>query len=232
MTEKECYLCGKKASETPQGTLTRDHLPPKNLFLEPRPSNLITVPCCFACNNGFHDDDESFRAAVSLNYNANPIGKQIWKEKVVGSTIRKRRIRESIAHIRSSLKRIALITPEGVKEAYEARFERAPVDRVLTRMTKGFLAKWYAEIDRSELTFQITHLDQFKVNDPVFNAILRHLSYFQRGDGVYRCWHDIEEYSLRGFWIHMFFDSAAYVVKNTSERRIVLPAARTIHPSA
>ena len=192
MREQECYLCGKKASATPEGDLTRDHLPPKNLFPQPRPDNLITVPCCYACNNQAHKDDEYLRLGVSGYYNNNPIGKRIWKEKAVESTMRKRRLPELVATMGESIKKIALITPQGVKDAFEVTIERAPIDRALTRMTKGFLARLYPEIDRTLLTFRVTQLDQFKVNDAGFEKIRKALYYFQRGDGVYRCWYGVD----------------------------------------
>jgi len=47
-----CIYCG--STENP----TDDHIPPKNLFAKPRPNNLITVPSCKSCNNGFHLDDD------------------------------------------------------------------------------------------------------------------------------------------------------------------------------
>jgi len=40
-------------------------VPPAGLFGEPRPSDLITVPSCFACNHGASKDDEYFRLVVS-----------------------------------------------------------------------------------------------------------------------------------------------------------------------
>jgi hypothetical protein len=45
---------------------TEDHVPPKNLFPRPRPSNLITVPSCSSCNKGFQQDDDYFRNALAL----------------------------------------------------------------------------------------------------------------------------------------------------------------------
>src|SRR5262249_6151706 len=39
---------------------TNDHIPPKGLFREPRPSNLITVPACYRCNSSFSGDDDYF----------------------------------------------------------------------------------------------------------------------------------------------------------------------------
>jgi hypothetical protein len=101
--------------------------------------------------------------------------------------------------------------------------DRARVDGVLTRMTKGFLSRLYPEIERSELSFQAEQIDPFKLNDPLFRFATSQLFRFQRGHAVFRCWHGVEEYSHTGMWVHMFFDSAVYVVSHTSDRRIVMP---------
>jgi hypothetical protein len=221
---KRCYVCGKTAEETPEGKLTKDHLPPKNLFPKPRPANLITVPCCYSCNNSAHNDDEYFRIAVSCMYNADKIGKQLWKDKVVGSTVRKRRLRTSLDKLNASFKRIALITPQGIEDAVEGALQAAPVKRVLLRITKGLLYKLYPQIERSCLTFKVSQLDPFKVNDPSFNQIRHHLHSLQRGDGVYRCWYEVDtSYSWKGLWVHMFFGSAWFLIDQTSDRTIELP---------
>lgn len=57
---KSCIYCGSGED------LTRDHIPPKTLFPKPRPSNLITVPCCKNCNGSFSLDDEYFQIMLSL----------------------------------------------------------------------------------------------------------------------------------------------------------------------
>src|SRR5262245_822652 len=54
-----CVYCGKLRK------LTRDHIPPKNLFPRPRP-RLITVPCCTPCNEEASKDDEYFRLMVAI----------------------------------------------------------------------------------------------------------------------------------------------------------------------
>ena len=56
----QCIYCGQTAKLTP------DHVPPKNLFLPPRPSNLITVPSCTTCNGGASKDDEYFKNVIVL----------------------------------------------------------------------------------------------------------------------------------------------------------------------
>jgi len=50
-----CAQCG---SNNPT---ERDHVPPKNIFLEPRPSTLIVSPICASCHAGTSLDDEYFR---------------------------------------------------------------------------------------------------------------------------------------------------------------------------
>lgn len=56
----QCVYCGEVR------VLEEDHVPSKNLFPKPRPSNLVTVPSCARCNRGFSKDDEYFRTAASL----------------------------------------------------------------------------------------------------------------------------------------------------------------------
>lgn len=50
---KQCVFCGGIAT-------TRDHVPPKNLFLSPRP-RLITVPACINCNGSLSALEDEFR---------------------------------------------------------------------------------------------------------------------------------------------------------------------------
>ena len=41
--------------------LTRDHIPPRSFFPPPRPTDLITVPCCCNCHEEFTENDEYLR---------------------------------------------------------------------------------------------------------------------------------------------------------------------------
>src|SRR5258706_567449 len=53
----KCVYCGA------EGKVTDDHVPPKNLFPDDF-ADLIEVPACFECNNGFAKDDEYFRTML------------------------------------------------------------------------------------------------------------------------------------------------------------------------
>jgi hypothetical protein len=75
-----CALCGKTLQ------ITREHVPPKNLYLPPRPKNTITVPVCEPCNHGYHLDDEYFRVYVAAGARPGTRLWRLWKEKVVGSS--------------------------------------------------------------------------------------------------------------------------------------------------
>lgn len=56
---KRCVYCSNIAD-------TKDHAPPRCLLRPPLPANLITLPACLQCNNGFSFDENVVRAFVSL----------------------------------------------------------------------------------------------------------------------------------------------------------------------
>jgi hypothetical protein len=56
-----CVYCGQSDNH-----ITADHIPPKNFFPDPKPSNLITVPCCLRCNQKAAKDDEYFRTVITM----------------------------------------------------------------------------------------------------------------------------------------------------------------------
>jgi hypothetical protein len=53
-----CVYCGKKAT-------TKDHVVPRCLLEKPYPPNLLTVPSCSACNEGYSKDEEYFLAVMA-----------------------------------------------------------------------------------------------------------------------------------------------------------------------
>lgn len=59
---KSCIYCGSFEN------ITRDHVPPKNIFPDPKPENLITVPSCKKCNQTAGKDDEYFRLVFSIRH--------------------------------------------------------------------------------------------------------------------------------------------------------------------
>jgi hypothetical protein len=57
--QKQCVFCGCRPATT------RDHVPPKALFVRPRPK-LITVPACEVCNGEASEHEERFKVFLSI----------------------------------------------------------------------------------------------------------------------------------------------------------------------
>ena len=96
---RRCYVCGDELIPIPsghQGGLlpkhdTGDHVPPKGIFNDPKPTNLISVPCCSECNNKHSGFDEQLRMLTASEIGSNEGGKRILEEKFFGSTMAKER---------------------------------------------------------------------------------------------------------------------------------------------
>jgi hypothetical protein len=57
--DAECAYCGRTCESS-------DHVPPKCLFAHPEKEDLIEVPSCQRCNNGFSKDDEYFKTVLGI----------------------------------------------------------------------------------------------------------------------------------------------------------------------
>lgn len=208
---KWCYLC--------HGTenMTSDHVPPKNLFPEPRPTNLITVPCCTKCNAEYSKLDEQFRAFVTTAANASKAGKEIMRSKVFGGSFKRSpRLKE---RMRSGLQPGVFSTPFGKVDVPLITVERSFMEPFFVRMTKGLLATFYADVDYRAFSFQISQLNQFGASHPNFSAIVAGLKADERGAGVFRFWRGItppHERPIGGLWIYQFYEAALFMVLHTS----------------
>ena len=70
-----CIFCGKPAT-------TRDHIPPKGIFPDPMPSDLITVPACESCNSNTKLDDEYFQWLITTGSGENKQTHQLIKDRI------------------------------------------------------------------------------------------------------------------------------------------------------
>ena len=201
-----CYLCRKRT-----GT-TRDHVPPKNLFPRPRPSNLITVPCCEKCNNRFSKHEEYFRLFASCCINRSSAGHAIWQRQVVGSTLSKRRIGQLIDEASRRMKQALLVTPSGHRVSVGQFQARArPIRAVLLKTIKGFLYYRDPSLDTRSLSFEITQMDQFKF--AILVPTLTKLHRMEFGTGVFEFWWGIDANNPpHGLWYFRMYQSAAFLV--------------------
>ena len=131
---KECAYCGAAAAETV------DHVPPKGIFSQPRPSNLITVPACKQCHDEQTSrDDEYFRLALQLRDGVESHPDVI---RARPTLLRSLQHPDKLGMRNALLKNIVLrdlITPGGifVKKQWAIQTDMNRLRRVVLRTMKG-----------------------------------------------------------------------------------------------
>ena len=131
-----CTYCGKPEPKT------ADHIPPACLFPAPRPSDLVTVPCCLDCNKGASKDDEYFRMMLVMRRGAtHPAIPKLLD--AVHRGLGKPRKRGMLHGMLRSMRSVSVKTPAGLyvgrAEAYDVDLER--LGRVADRIVKGLYFK-------------------------------------------------------------------------------------------
>ncbi len=131
---QECYLCGAKAA-------SRDHVPPKNLFPQPRPSNLITLPCCEGCNGAASKDEEYFRWFLVTASADNPVASNLIHGPVIRGLRRKPRLLYSI--MAGAIPRVEMRSPGGIILGHRPafKFDRSRVQATIDKVIRGLFFK-------------------------------------------------------------------------------------------
>lgn len=129
---QKCIYCQTNPWET------SDHVPPKGLFGNPRPSNLITVPACRACNNGFSGDDDYF-LNLALDWDASESGDgRVVVEKRLRSMKRKKG-RNVWKPFFAKVKAVEVYSPGGLymTNSFEFKLDTVRLIRMVNRMIRG-----------------------------------------------------------------------------------------------
>src|SRR6266446_8171649 len=143
-----CYLCGTK------GVLVeRDHIPPRNLFEKPLPSNLITAPICSVCHRPTHKDDEAFRLFVSGHITRNEKAAKLWRDKVVPRTLYRNRIKDFVDPLRRSIRPAVAKIGDVELPLMTFKADGRPINRVLIWITRGLYWKCAPHIDSRRSRF-------------------------------------------------------------------------------
>src|SRR5262249_13551352 len=101
---KSCVYCSSTKN------LTDEHAPPKLIFPEPRPSNLITVPACADCNQQGSKDAEYFRLWLCLN----PLTKDMSSVVALKPTVQRSLKRQQAEGFRTAIFKSLESKPHGV----------------------------------------------------------------------------------------------------------------------
>jgi len=129
----QCVYCGQTR------LLTKDHIPPKNLFPVPRPHNLVTVPSCQACNKGAELDDEYFRLMIALREDMNESRAAVRVQQAAIRGVHQRNERGFKQAILASMRMAELVTPGGLYLGDMAtyRVDATRLKRVASRTVRG-----------------------------------------------------------------------------------------------
>jgi hypothetical protein len=220
---QNCYLCGVEVREYklkpnerhPPDELIPDHVPPKGLFPEPRPNNLITVPCCFQCNNKHSGFDERLRIVASMPFDRNKAGQKILDEKVMGGTLAKGRQMRFAGKILASMETV-LERPELIRSQFDAQeFEEG-----MKRITKGLLFTQHPSFDYRNSTFKAIdiHPQPFDEQLMLIAGMRKQGQYFERGERVFQCWHHVEASLRRGIWMLVLYECFGFFVSHADNR--------------
>lgn len=196
---KICALCG--ANDVIGGY---DHLPPRAIFIKPRPQNLITVPACLNCNNGSSKDDEIFKTFLAFLLGISPTTDSLFKSAI--STARKKFSR----YILANMQRAYLTTPSGIiyNQGYTIPLNpeiSGAIEAVIKRITTGL---YYYHFDNNYIgnntAFQVRFHNTLKKEmiDQVAFSVNRigtgHFSY-----GYARA---IEDTKCISLWLFEFYE--------------------------
>lgn len=139
--KRECAYCGSR-KET-----TRDHIPPKNLFSGPLPSNLITVPCCRTCNKLASKDDEYFRMMLVMRDDAgdHPEAQKVFRSSVLKS-LQRPEARGLTKRLQDNLFDLDLYTKAGIYVTRRGGYwvDHKRLDRVAARIVRGLYCHRYS----------------------------------------------------------------------------------------
>jgi hypothetical protein len=156
---KSCVYCGEPAA-------TKDHVPPKKVFLSPRPTDLITVPACQKCNGGASADDRIFRNHLAIRvggYRSSGQARKFWTEEAMPS-IRKKR--GDLRQIATSAVPIECYSPGGIYlgQNFGIPFNTDAHNRVVTRVVRGLYWHHFGEPLGLETPVGITFINTSRLN--------------------------------------------------------------------
>lgn len=87
----------------------------------------------------------------------------------------------------------------------------------MIRITKGLLFTLYPRFDYRRSTFRALYGDQRSSLEQLrLMAMLKQGQHFERGEGVFQCWHHVEGAHGGGVWMLCFYGCFGYFVIHTN----------------
>jgi hypothetical protein len=147
-----CVFCGVRTATT------RDHVPPKALFVPPRPP-LIAVPACEFCNNGMSAQEEEFKVFISAkNGLFTQSAANFWRNGGYRSVQKNNRLRKTLL----SGTPLWLRSSSGFFEQVRTfTWARESHDPVIEKITRGLYFYHYNTALPPSVVVEVTFLNSF-----------------------------------------------------------------------
>jgi hypothetical protein len=138
-----CIYCGEREATT------SDHAPPECFFSKPRPSNLITVPCCLKCNREYGKIDERARnllTSLEVTEDHPAIQSQIAAKRE--RSFARPEGRSNFSHILESMTMADAYSPGGIYLGSGPGFDldQEVMDRLMGKMTRALLHEEFSVV--------------------------------------------------------------------------------------
>lgn len=205
-----CYLCGLVPADT------RDHIPPRGLFPEPRPTNLVTVPCCRRCNSDFAPEDDYFRFVFSSSVERSETGDHIWESKVIANTVR--RMPHDVDRVLASCEDRAVEIDGSTQNLVAFEVDRCRLDRYAIRLVKGLLRHHYPGYDYTQSDFQVRLAALRAQIVDLRESLHEHLQCEVRGSEVFRYHFGLTDSGQSGVWLMTFYGGVTIAVFHSNNR--------------
>lgn len=191
-----CCYCGiKKAT-------TKDHVPPKAIFNKPRPNDLITVPCCFECNNRASKFDEKFKAYLGMHIaRQGGEAERLFKEGVLSTAKHNNRLRQNIF---KSMYPVNISTQAGIitGRGMAVPWDNEAHDFTIEKIVRGLFYHHFNKIIGDSASIKTYW---FKKPPVGFDEKLYEIA-IANGTFKYQ-YNKVEEADYDSFWLFNFYNS-------------------------
>jgi len=145
--KKSQQKIGRCAFCAARGPITREHLPAKSLFPPPLPSNLITVPSCLKCNQGWQSDQDYFRLFLVARADTKGNRARDALFPAVKRSLSRAEARGFATSFFSKLEETGRLTPTGIYigTGISTTFDFSRLDHIAEKIVRGL---FYHETER------------------------------------------------------------------------------------
>jgi len=149
------------------------------------------------------------RVWLSAAENRSASGERIWREAVVGRSFKRSpALRASFAQSAVQV----LVEKKGIQSpAVAITIPKERADHYLVRIVKGLLTDLYPEIDYSHCAFTVEQLTPSAEN---IEMLFKRFRYDERGEGVFRFFHQVVSDPPMVFLVVVFYDWACFLVRH------------------